>query len=446
MRKMAFIVLALFLIIPLVSSENHHFKIYLFWSEGCPHCEAEKEFLDEIKDNYPGMEIVMYEVSRNPENYKLLREFCDAYGATIITPIIFIGNDYVPGFVDKETTGMDIKEKLDICFENGCIDPMEKVKGIGEMTKEKAIEISKEDPLVKDLLKDFPNANAEIDVEKDRYIVKWTAKSRTVYVEIDLNGNILSSKEEKTENIKIPFFGEIDPSKINLPVLTIVIAGLDGFNPCAIWVLCFLLTLLIYVRNRKRMLIVGLIFVFTSAFVYFLFMTAWLNFFLLIGYVDILRIIIGIIAITAGIVNMKDFFFFKKGVSLTIPESKKPGLIKKMRKVIKEESTFPLIIGTMTLAFFANLIELLCSAGFPAIYTRILTLNALPTVQYYLYLVAYNIIYVIPLLIIVMIFVLTMGRRKLSENQGRILKLISGLLMLLLGLLLILKPEILVVG
>ena len=275
---------------------------------------------------------------------------------------------------------------------------------------------------------------------------KWTAKSRTVYVEIDLNGNILSSKEEKTENIKIPFFGEIDPSKINLPVLTIVIAGLDGFNPCAIWVLCFLLTLLIYVRNRKRMLIVGLIFVFTSAFVYFLFMTAWLNFFLLIGYVDILRIIIGIIAITAGIVNMKDFFFFKKGVSLTIPESKKPGLIKKMRKVIKEESTFPLIIGTMTLAFFANLIELLCSAGFPAIYTRILTLNALPTVQYYLYLVAYNIIYVIPLLIIVMIFVLTMGRRKLSENQGRILKLISGLLMLLLGLLLILKPEILVVG
>ncbi|MCK4247977.1 MAG: hypothetical protein KAX04_05505, partial [Methanomicrobia archaeon] len=321
-----------------------------------------------------------------------------------------------------------------------------KVKGMGEMTKEKAVEISKNDPLVQDLLKEFPNASSEVDIGEEIYTVKWVAKNRTIYVDIDLEGNILDSREEKTELISIPFIGKIDPSEISLPILTIVIGGLDGFNPCAIWVLCFLLTLLIYVRDRKRMLVVGVIFVSTSAFVYFLFMTAWLNFFLLIGYVDIVRIIIAIVAVTAGIVNMKDFFFFKRGISLTIPESKKPGLIKRMRNLIKEESMVPLIIGTITLAFFANLIELLCSAGFPAIYTRILTLNALPSIQYYLYLVAYNIIYVIPLFIIVMVFVITMGRRKLSERQGRILKLISGALMLILGLLLLLKPEILIVG
>jgi cytochrome c biogenesis protein CcdA/thiol-disulfide isomerase/thioredoxin len=445
MKKMAFIIL-IFLILPFVSSENNDFKVHLFWSDGCPHCEDEKEYLNEIKDNYPGMEIIMYNATGSIEEYNLLKEFCDAYNVTFITPIIFIGNECVPGYVSKETTGLEIKKKLDYCLEHGCIDPMDKVKGMGEMTKEKAVEISKNDPLVQDLLKEFPNASSEVDIGEEIYTVKWVAKNRTVYVDIDLKGNILDSREEKTELISIPFIGKIDPSEISLPILTIVIGGLDGFNPCAIWVLCFLLTLLIYVRDRKRMLVVGVIFVSTSAFVYFLFMTAWLNFFLLIGYVDIVRIVIGIVAVTAGIVNMKDFFFFKRGISLTIPESKKPGLIKRMRNLIKEESMVPLIIGTITLAFFANLIELLCSAGFPAIYTRILTLNALPSIQYYLYLVAYNIIYVIPLLVIVMVFVITMGRRKLNERQGRILKLISGALMLILGLLLLLKPEILIVG
>jgi len=114
MKKMAFIIL-IFIIIPFVNSENNDFKVYLFWSEGCPHCEAEKEYLNEIKDNYPGMEIIMYEATGSIEEYNLLKEFCDAYDVTFITPLIFIGNDYVSGFVDKETTGLEIKEKLDYC-------------------------------------------------------------------------------------------------------------------------------------------------------------------------------------------------------------------------------------------------------------------------------------------------------------------------------------------
>jgi thiol-disulfide isomerase/thioredoxin len=445
MKKMAFIV-AILLILPAVVAEENEFTVHLFWAERCPHCEEEKEFLAEIQEEYPGMEVLMYEVSLDIESYRLLEDFCDAYNVMFTTPAIFIGNECIPGFVDRETTGPKIRESLDYCRDHGCIDPLDKVKGIGEITKEGAVEISQGDPLVQDLLNEFPNASSEVNIGEEKYIVKWIAKNRTVYVDISLTGEILESREETTEIVDIPFFGEIDPGEVSIPLLTAVIGILDGFNPCAIWVLCFLLTLLIYVRNRRRMLIVGSIFVFTSAFVYFLFMTAWLNFFLLIGYVDTVRILIGIVAVTAGIVNMKDFFFFKQGVSLTIPESKKPGLIKRMRNLIKEESTIPLIIGTVALAFFANLIELLCSAGFPAIYTRILTLNALPKITYYLYLVAYNVIYVIPLFIIVMVFVLTMGRRKLGERQGRVLKLISGTMMLILGLLLLLYPEMLIMG
>ena len=445
MRKMAFII-SILLVFPSIIAEENEFTVHLFWSEGCPHCEEEKEFLAEIQDDYPGMEVVMYEVSLDIESYHLLEEFCDAYNVIFTTPAIFIGNECIPGFVDRETTGQKIRESLDYCRDHGCIDPMDKVRGIGEISQEKAVEISRNDALVKDLLDEFPNASHEADIGDEKYIVKWIAKNRTVYVDINLAGEILDSREETTKSISVPFFGEVDPGEISLPLLTVIVGGLDGFNPCAIWVLCFLLTLLIYVRNRRRMLIVGSIFVFTSALVYFLFMTAWLNFFLIIGYVDTVRILIAIVAVTAGIVNMKDFFFFKKGISLTIPESKKPGLIKKMRTLIKEESTVPLVIGTVALAFFANLIELLCSAGFPAIYTRILTLNALPRITYYLYLVAYNTVYVIPLFVIVMIFVFTMGKRRLTENQGRILKLVSGVMMLMLGLLLLLNPEILVVG
>lgn len=445
MKKMIVLIL-IFLVIPLTNAENAQFKVYFFVSEGCPHCATEKEFIDEIKGNYPGMELLIYDVTNSKEEFDLFIDFCVAYNVVQMTPVIFIGNDAVSGFDSRETTGVQIREKLDYCSTHKCIDPMEKVEGFEGIPKEQAVEISKVDFLVQSLLEDYPNATFEVDIGENIYTVKWVAKDRTVYVDVDLKGRILASREEKTEVMTVPFFGEIDPSQINLPLLTVVIGGLDGFNPCAIWVLCFLLTLLLYVRSRTRMLIVGLLFVFTSGFVYFLFMTAWLNLFLLIGYVDIVRIIIGIVAVTAGVVNMKDFFFFKKGVSLTIPESQKPGLVRRMRNLIREEGMIALIVGTIALAFFANLVELLCSAGFPAIYTRILTLNALPSLQYYMYLVAYNIVYVIPLFVIVMIFVFTMGRRKVSEKQGRILKLISGSLMLALGLLLILAPELLIVG
>lgn len=449
MKKMAFIIL-IFIIIPFVNSENNDFKVYLFWSEGCPHCEAEKEYLNEIKDNYPGMEIIMYEATGSIEEYNLLKEFCDAYDVTFITPLIFIGNDYVSGFVDKETTGLEIKEKLDYCLEHGCIDPIDKVKGIGKISKGEAVKISKTVPEVISLLEEYPNASYIVDIQygTNNYMVRWRVKDIEISVEIDSEtGEIVSGKKNKEEEqISIPFIGDVYPSEINLPLLTIMVGGLDGINPCAIWVLCFLMSFLIYMRDKKRMLIVGVTFVITSGIVYFMFMAAWLNFFLLVGYVDVMRIAIAILAITMGIINVKDFFLFKRGVSLTIPDSKKPSLMKRMRGLLKKESTFALILGTMALAFFANLIELLCTAGFPAIYTRILTLNALSALKYYLYLLLYNAVYVVPLMIIVVSFVVTMGRRKFTERQGRILKLVSGAIMLLLGLIMLLKPEILIVG
>ena len=225
--------------------------------------------------------------------------------------------------------------------------------------------------------------------------------------------------------------------------MTLIIAGMDSFNPCAFFVLLSLLGLLIHAQSRRKMLLIGSIFVFFSGFIYFVFMAAWLNLFLVMGQVEIITKIAGSIAMLIAVINIKDFFIFKKGISLTIPDSAKPKLFDRMRKLLKSTSIVSILIGTAVLAIAANAYELLCTAGFPMVFTRILTLNNLSTFSYYLYLVLYNAIYVIPLSVIVIIFTVTLGKRSLSEWQGRILKLVSGTMMLGLGGLLLFDPAIL---
>jgi hypothetical protein len=223
----------------------------------------------------------------------------------------------------------------------------------------------------------------------------------------------------------------------------VVLAGLDGFNPCAFFVLFMLLSILVYAKSRKRMLLIGGTFVFFSGFIYFLFMSAWLNIFLHIGELMIITTIAGIIAVIIAAINIKDFFLFEQGVSLVIPEGAKPKLFDRMRALLKETSLPSMMVGTIVLAVVANAYELLCTVGFPMVFTRVLTLQNLPIVDYYLYLVIYNVIYVIPLAVIVVTFSITLGARKLTEWQGRVLKLLSGLMMLFLGLVLLINPALL---
>jgi hypothetical protein len=191
------------------------------------------------------------------------------------------------------------------------------------------------------------------------------------------------------------------------------------------------------------MMLVGGVFVFFSGFIYFLFMAAWLNLFLVMGNVAVITRIAGGVTLFIAAINIKDFFLFKKGVSLTIPDSAKPRLFDRMRRLLRSTSLFSILAGTTVLAIMANSYELLCTAGFPMVFTRILTLNHLTTASYYLYLVFYNFIYIIPLFIIVLMFTITLGGRKLSEWQGRTLKLVSGMMMLGLGGVLLVEPALL---
>ncbi len=241
--------------------------------------------------------------------------------------------------------------------------------------------------------------------------------------------------------VVLPLFGEVDAGRFSLPVLTVVLAGVDAFNPCAFFILLFLLSLLVHAESRARMLLVGGIFILTSGVVYFAFMAAWLNVFLAFGEIRLVTFVAGVFAVLLALVNIKDYFWFRRGVTLSIPEKAKPGLYQRMAGLIRAESLAALVTGTLLLAIAANTYELLCTVGFPMLFTRVLTLGALPPATYYLYLLFYDVIYVLPLFAIVLVFTFTLGSRKLSEEEGRVLKLLSGLMMLGLGALLTLAPE-----
>jgi hypothetical protein len=240
--------------------------------------------------------------------------------------------------------------------------------------------------------------------------------------------------------VDLPLIGRVDPALISLPMITVVLGGLDSFNPCAFFVLFFLLSLLVHARSRPRMLAIGGTFVFFSGLLYFLFMAAWLNLFLLAGNLRTITLAAGSVALAVSFINIKDFFLFGKGISLSIPDSAKLRLYERMRRLLKSASLVSALAGTVVLAIAANTYELLCTAGFPMVFTRILTLHSLPAPTYYLYLALYNIVYVIPLAAIVIMFTVTLGARKLTAWEGRKLKLLSGIMMLLLGMVLLVRP------
>jgi hypothetical protein len=223
----------------------------------------------------------------------------------------------------------------------------------------------------------------------------------------------------------------------------LIVAGLDAFNPCAFFVLLFLLSLLVHARSRTRMLIIGGTFVLISGLVYFVFMAAWLNFFLIIGNVGWITLVAGMVAVVIGGFGIKDYLLEFRGPSLSISDDDKSKLFGRMRGLLTIDSMPALLAGTIMLALAANTYELLCTAGFPMVYTRTLTLHGLEPATYYWYLVLYNFIYVIPLMVIVGLFTWTLGARKLTVKQGRLLKLLSGLMMLELGLVLLVQPGLL---
>ncbi|MBK1653127.1 hypothetical protein [Allochromatium vinosum] len=356
--------------------------LQLFWSRNCPHCRAALAFIETLREREPWLDIQTFELTQDRTNLQRYVEQARALGEEARSvPAFFLCGRMLTGFDNAEGMGQQLLGLARFC------------RTLGGTS------------------------------------AGW----------IGPGGSAL----ETSTAIDLPLLGWVDANRLSLPALTLVLASLDAFNPCAFFVLLFLLSLMVHARGRGRMLLVGATFVVFSGLVYFLFMAAWLNLFLVVGGAAVVTTVAGLIALLIGGLNIKDYFLFKRGPTLSIPDQAKPGLFARMRGLIAADHLGTLLLGTATLALAANSYELLCTAGFPMVFTRTLTLQQLPDATYYGYLALYNLIYVLPLLAIVLLFTFTLGARKLSERQGRVLKLLSGVMMLSLGLVMLLAPDLL---
>jgi len=365
--------------------------IEAFTREGCPHCAKAEIFLATLKREYPELSIVIRDVLKDPAALERLKHIAENQGVTAVrVPAFAVGGELIIGFSDETTTGRLIRASL---------------------------------------------AQARSD--------KTASSSGSCNAEQSLTCEANApSPAPKQEVFTVNFFRyQVSLDQVGLPLFTLVIGLLDGFNPCSMWVLILMISLLAPMNNRSRMFAIAGTFVAVQGIAYFSFMAAWLNFFLFIGVSRTSEIIVAAIALLAGVINLKDFWKLGWGVSLSIPASAKPGIYARLRHIVLAENLAGAIAGAVLLAILVQIVEFVCTSGFPAMFTRILTIQQLDTVNYYGYLLLYDLAYMLDDTVVLAIGIITLSQRRLQEKEGRWLKLISGFVMVGLSLYLLAGPN-----
>lgn len=252
------------------------------------------------------------------------------------------------------------------------------------------------------------------------------------------------SSNDNSKIISVPFFGKIDAKSFSLPVLAVVVGTLDGFNPCSMWSLLIMLTLVIATGSRKKVWLVGWTFIIISSLSYFLFMSAWLNVFMFLGYLTIIRIIVGVIALFSGIISIREYYTSKPDVcEVGSSEEQKNKIFKKIEKVMASPNALWLILGVASIAFSVNLIEMMCSLGLPVLFTKTLSMYNLAAWKYYAYILLYVFFYMILNILVVLVAGFTMKFMSVTNKYSRWFRLVAGILMVILGLIFLIRPEML---
>ena len=397
-----FLVFAILLFIP-VFVHAKTVDIYLFYGDGCPHCAAEEKFLESYLKSNEDVVVHRYEVWYNEENIKLLKDVGDLLGVTPNgVPYTVIGDDVVSGFMSNDTTGEQIRSYINIYRNKEYTDRVKVFLETGEKIEEKEIvEPKKED-----------------------------------------------KKEEKDTKVSFKLFGKkrtIDTKKVSIPVIAVLLGLVDGFNPCAMWILIFLITMLFNMKNRKKMWILGITFIFTSGLVYLAFMLTWLNLTSFVTKLQYIRLFVAIIALGAGILNLNNYIksLSKDDGCEVVDDKKRKKIIKRIIKITSNKKFIIALLGIMLLAASVNIIELMCSIGIPMIFTQILSMNDLSTFRYMIYMLIYIFFFLIDDIIIFAISMNTLKVTGISTKYTKYSHLIGGILMIIIGILLLLKPELL---
>jgi glutaredoxin len=386
-------VLVLGAVIPVRAQDKTKAEIYFFRSNGCPHCAAEKVFLDGLGDR---ITVHDYEVSSSFRNAQIFAEVGSALDADISgVPFTVIGSQKFVGWADTE----EGKARF-----LAAIQDVEEGRDLNILGK----------------------------------IIDGDSPSNPTFPE--------KVREAIPETLTLPVFGKINPRSLSLPALTVAIAFLDGFNPCAMWVLLFLISLLLGMENRRKMWLLGGTFIAASGFVYFLLMSAWLNLFLLIGYVYWVQLGIGLFAIVGGSYTVYKAWKNRDGGCEVTGAEDRRKTFDKIRGIIEQRNLLLALGGIILLAFAINIVEALCSAGLPAVYTEVLTLSQLPIINYYAYLFLYIFIFMLDDMVIFVIAMVTLKAVGVESKYSRYSHIIGGVIMLAIGLTMMFKPELLRLG
>lgn len=406
--KLSFLVIALALLASLfnffaspksyAAEDKNDVNLYLFWGDGCPHCARAKTVIEPYIDANANIGYKPFEVYYNPDNQKLMKSVGEALNIDASgVPLIVVGDKPYIGFSD--TTGNEIKNRLEYCTYNACPDSVASIVGVVT-----------------------PAAQNYSRPDTDE-----------------------SSPAADNSVIELPLIGKINTEHFSLPFLTAIFGLLDGFNPCAMWALLFMLTLLIGMNDRRKMWLYGSVFIAVSALVYFIFMAAWLNLFLFIGHIFWIRLIIGLLAVGISLYYLYDWYQNKTGCAVTGNEKRKEVFVK-LRQIIKEKSTWLALGGIAVLAAAVNVVELACSAGLPVLYTGILSSAGLATWQYYAYMALYILFFMLDDLVVFAIAMKTFKVVGIDSKYTRITRLIGGIVLFIIGLLLIFAPQVLMFG
>ncbi len=393
-----------------VAQEVNPVNAYLFHGDGCPHCAQEQDFMhNDLKLRYPNLEIKEYEIYKNRQNGVFLQKIGKELDINVPgVPFLVIGDKSFVGYMDG-LTSKEIESQVELCTLSVCPDSVAAIASSYPADKKNTDSVT-------------PGVSSETGT---------------------------SASPEGGENeklIKLPFLGEVDAMSFSLPVLTIIIGALDGFNPCAMWVLIFLISLTLGMKSRKRMWALGLTFIVTSASVYFIFMSAWLNLIMFLGFIVWVRIAIALVALLGGAYSLKDFFTNKNAACKVGNVEKKQKTLSKLKKAALQNSIWLALGGIIVLAFAVNLVELICSAGLPAVYTQVLALSELPAWKNYLYILLYVFFFMLDDLIIFFIAMTTLKVTGITTKYSRYSRLIGGIIMVIIGILLLFRPEWLMFG
>lgn len=397
MKKLLFLFAFVLFLIPF-SVNAKEVNIYIFYGDGCPHCAALEKYLDKEYKNDKEVKTYKYEVWFDKENQSIWEKVQQETGKTAKgVPYFIIGDQVLQGYNDTESWEETVDECIANAKTNGYVDD---VGVILDITKEK---------------------------DKDKTVNKKDKKDK---------------KDNINTKINIPFIGKVDLKKLSLPVIAIVIGLVDGFNPCAMWILIFLITMLIDYKDKKKMWILGCTFLFTSAFVYFLFMIGFLEVATFINTIAILKYLIASFALIFGGFNIYRYIKTRKEAGCdVVDKNQRRKIMTRIKNILANNSFVLSIIGIIALAVSVNLLELLCSLGLPVVFTEILSINNITGVMKFIYILIYVLFFLIDDLIVFFIAMKTLKITAISNKYTKYSHLIGGIIMIIIGLLMIFKYE-----